>query len=136
MDINELRASIDQIDGELTALFRKRMETAAQIAEYKQKNSLPVFNRERERDILNSVTESVPAELQGYTKTLYQTIFDLSRSYQKKLIKPQSALSKMIEEVTAQTPCERPDRALPLMLNALTLIVDPPDSETESIVVR
>ena len=37
MDINELRASIDQIDGELTALFRKRMETAAQIAEYKQK---------------------------------------------------------------------------------------------------
>ena len=112
MDINELRASIDQIDGELTALFRKRMETAAQIAEYKQKNSLPVFNRERERDILNSVTESVPAELQGYTKTLYQTIFDLSRSYQKKLIKPQSALSKMIEEVTAQTPCERPDRAV------------------------
>ena len=112
MDINELRASIDQIDGELTALFRKRMETAAQIAEYKQKNSLPVFNRERERDILNSVTESVPAELQGYTKTLYQTIFDLSRSYQKKLIKPQSALSKMIEDVTAQTPCERPDRAV------------------------
>ncbi|MGN0542595.1 MAG: bifunctional chorismate mutase/prephenate dehydratase [Acutalibacteraceae bacterium] len=112
MDINELRASIDQIDGELTALFRKRMETAAQIAEYKQKNSLPVFNRERERDILNSVTESVPDELQGYTKTLYQTIFDLSRSYQKKLIKPQSALSKMIEEVTAQTPSERPDRAV------------------------
>ena len=112
MDINELRASIDQIDGELTALFRKRMETAAQIAEYKQKNSLPVFNRERERDILNSVTESVPDELQGYTKTLYQTIFDLSRSYQKKLIKPQSALSKMIEEVTAQPPCERPDRAV------------------------
>lgn len=112
MDINELRASIDQIDGELTALFRKRMETAAQIAEYKQKNSLPVFNRERERDILNSVTESVPDELQGYTKTLYQTIFDLSRSYQKKLIKPQSALSKMIEDVTAQTPCERPDRAV------------------------
>lgn len=112
MDINELRTSIDQIDGELTALFRKRMETAAQIAEYKQKNSLPVFNRERERDILNSVTESVPDELQGYTKTLYQTIFDLSRSYQKKLIKPQSALSKMIEDVTAQTPCERPDRAV------------------------
>lgn len=112
MDIKELRGEIDRIDEELTKLFAERMETAAQIAKFKQENNLPVFNRERERDVLNSVTANVPAEFEVYTKTLYQTIFDLSRSYQKRLIKPQSKLSKMIDEVTAQTPCERPDRAV------------------------
>lgn len=112
MNIDELRLEIDEIDSQLTELFEKRMETAALIAEYKQKNSLPVFNREREREVLNKVTDSVAPELSGYTKTLYQTIFNLSRSYQKKIITPPSSLAKMLEEVTANTPCERPERAI------------------------
>lgn len=112
MDIKELRNNIDRIDSELTALFKERMETAAEIAKYKKENNMPVFNKEREREVLNSVTEGMPTELQGYTKTLYETIFNLSRSYQKKIIRPTSNLSEMIEEVTASTPCERPDRAV------------------------
>ncbi len=112
MDIKDLRNEIDRIDGELTKLFKERMETAAEIAKYKKENNIPVFNKEREREVLNSVTAGMPDELQGHTKTLYETIFNLSRSYQKKIINPQSSLSKMIEEVTASTPCERPDRAV------------------------
>lgn len=111
MDLKELRNEIDRIDGELTKLFAERMKTAAEIAKYKHENNLPVFHREREREVLNKVTASVPEEFEVYTKTLYQTIFDLSRSYQKRLIKPQSKLSKMIDDITAQTPCERPNRA-------------------------
>lgn len=111
MDLKELRNEIDRIDGELTKLFAERMETAAEIAKYKHENNLPVFHREREREVLNKVTSNVPEEFEVYTKTLYQTIFDLSRSYQKRLIKPQSKLSKMIDDITAQTPCERPGRA-------------------------
>lgn len=112
MDIKDLRNEIDSIDRELTALFQKRMAVAAEVAKYKQERNLPVFNKEREREVLNSVTASVPAQLEGYTKTLYETIFNVSRSYQKKLIKPQSPVSKMISDVTAQTPCERPSRAV------------------------
>ena len=112
MDIKELRNSIDRIDGELTKLFRERMEIAAEIAKYKKENNMAVFNKEREREVLNSVTEGMPPELQGYTKTLYETVFNVSRSYQKRIINSQSRLSKMIEEVTSSTPCERPDRAV------------------------
>ncbi len=112
MDIKDLRNNIDRIDGELTKLFKERMETAAEIAKYKNENNMPVFNKEREREVLNSVTAGMPDELQGYTKTLYETIFNLSRSYQKRIINPKSSLSRMIEEVTASTPCERPDRAV------------------------
>lgn len=112
MDIKELRNEIDRIDSELTALFKQRMEIAAGVAKYKKENALPVFDRERERAVLNSVTEKMPEELQVYTKTLYQTIFDLSRSYQKKLICPESGISKLIGEVIAKTPAERPERAV------------------------
>lgn len=111
MDINELRQEIDSIDRQLTELFEKRMKTAAGIAAYKKENGLPVFDRERERKVVNKVTEMSSPEIQVYTKTLYQTIFDLSRTYQKKLINPSSELTKMLDEVTASTPLQMPDRA-------------------------
>ena len=112
MDINGLRQEIDSIDKQLTELFEKRMKTAAEIAAYKKENGLAVYDRERERKVFNKVTEMTSPEIQNYTKTLYQTIFDLSRSYQKKLINPASELAKMLDEVTASTPLQRPDRAV------------------------
>ncbi len=111
MDIKQLRDNIDRIDSELIRLFAERMETAAEIAKYKSENSLPVFNAEREREVINNVTASVPEHLENYTKTLYQTLFNVSRSYQKKLIHPVSELGSFLEEVTAATPCEMPNRA-------------------------
>ena len=112
MDLKELRNDIDRIDAELVKLFCERMEISGKVGKHKKENNLPVFNKEREREVLNSVTASVPPELEGYTKTLYETIFNVSRSYQKKLINPQSSVSKMIEDVTNHTPCVRPDRAI------------------------
>ncbi len=111
MDLNELRNKIDGIDKELVKLFKERMETAAEVGRYKQENGVPVFNRQREREIINNVTDSVPEDLQSYTKTLYQTLFELSRSYQKRIIYPQSDFSKMIEEATAGEPLPMPERA-------------------------
>ena len=111
MDLNELRNKIDSIDKELVKLFKERMETAAEVGRFKQENGVPVFNRQREREIINNVTASVPDELQSYTKTLYQTLFDLSRSYQKRIIYPQSDFSKMIEQATAGEPLPMPERA-------------------------
>ncbi|MBE6820341.1 MAG: chorismate mutase [Ruminococcaceae bacterium] len=111
MDLNELRNKIDSIDKELVKLFKERMETAAEVGRFKQENGIPVFNRQREREIINNVTESVPEELQSYAKTLYQTLFELSRSYQKRIIYPQSDFSKMIEEATAGEPLPMPERA-------------------------
>lgn len=111
MDLLELRNRIDEIDGELTKLFEERMKTAALVGKYKQENNVPVFNRQREREVLNNATSNVSEELQSYTKTLYQTIFELSRSYQKRIIYPQSKFSKMLDEATSGTPVARPERA-------------------------
>ncbi len=111
MDLLELRSRIDVIDGELTKLFEERMKVAAEVGKYKQENNVPVFNREREREVLNNATANVSDDLQSYTKTLYQTIFELSRSYQKRIIYPESKFSKMLADATSGTPVARPERA-------------------------
>ena len=112
MDIKEARKEIDAVDCELTALFEKRMKLAAEIAEYKRQNAKAVFDPAREREIINRVTSEVDPEMERYAKTLYLTLFDLSRSYQKKLLCEPSALSRRIEEVISSTPTEFPRRAV------------------------
>lgn len=111
MDLTELRNRIDEIDGELTKLFEERMKTAALVGKYKQENNVPVFNRQREREVLNNATANVSPEFESYTKTLYQTLFELSRAYQKRIIYPESRFSKMLAQATTGTPSARPERA-------------------------
>ena len=112
MDINELRKEIDSIDNKLVELFEKRMRTAASIADYKRENGLPVSDKSREREVINKVTSRVSPEFGEYARVLYQTIFDVSCSYQRSINAKKSALLEKIEKVTAETPKERPDRAV------------------------
>ncbi len=111
MDIKNLREEIDSIDNELVGLFEKRMRTAAAIADYKKANGLAVSDKGREREVLNKVTARVSPEFSGYLRVLYQTIFDVSCSYQRSISFKNSKLVKKIEKITAETPKERIDRA-------------------------
>lgn len=52
MDLKDIRNDIDKENQEILKLFLERMENAGKVAEYKSKNNLPVFNPEREREIL------------------------------------------------------------------------------------
>lgn len=112
MDIKDLRDEIDTIDSELVRLFEKRMDTAAKIAEFKKSNGLPVFNQGREREVINKVTSETRPELSGYARVLYQTLFDVSRSYQHKINSKQSPLCEKIDKITSETPKLRPERAV------------------------
>ena len=103
MNIEELRKKIDETDTELVRLFEERMKTAAEIADYKMQNNLPVFDAERERKVINKVTDKVDDEFKGYTKSLYNTLFDLSRSYQNKRMNAESPLKKKIDEIISST---------------------------------
>lgn len=90
MDINKLREQIDSIDSQLAALFEERMKTAAAIAEYKKEKGLPVSDESRERKVLDKITAATDSEFVPYAEALYQKIFELSRSYQEKLISSES----------------------------------------------
>jgi chorismate mutase/prephenate dehydratase len=112
MDIKELRNEIDTIDKELVGLFERRMETASKIAQYKKENGLPISDQSREREVINKVTADVKPEFSGYAKVLYQTLFDVSRSYQRKITTSKSKLCEKIEKITSATPQLRPERAV------------------------
>ena len=68
MDINTLRGQIDQIDDQLVKLFTQRMDVAAQIADYKKENNLPIHVPAREREKLADVAEKAGLEMANYTR--------------------------------------------------------------------
>ena len=111
MDLNEYRSKIDAIDSRLVALFAERMETAAEIAAYKKEHHLPVLDAARERQKLCRIAEQAPEALQDETQTLYRLLFELSRSYQNRLLGSASPLPGEIEKAISDTPQLFPTRA-------------------------
>ena len=104
MDLNELRSEIDSIDDQLVKLFGQRMEVAAQIADYKKANNLPILMPVREREKLQDVAEKAGPEMANYTRVLYSMLFELSRSYQSKRNGELSQLYKTITQAIENTP--------------------------------
>ena len=58
-DLLEIRNQIDETDREITALYQKRMELAAEVAEYKIQTGKKVFDKVREREKLEKVSSLV-----------------------------------------------------------------------------
>ncbi len=104
MELKELRGQIDSIDDELVKLFGQRMQVAAQIADYKKENNLPIFVPAREREKLLDVATKAGPEMDNYTRVLYSMLFELSRSYQSKRNVKTSALHERITASIASTP--------------------------------
>lgn len=112
MELNEIRAKIDVIDDEIVKLFADRMDLALNVAKYKKQKGIPVLNRSREREIISRVTEQVPEKLQGYTKVLFSTLFDLSRSYQNGFLTEKSEIALQIENALERTNELFPSKAV------------------------
>lgn len=112
MDLQDYRKQLDQIDDELAALFKRRMETVKLVADYKKEHSAPIMAAGRERDILYRVTGLCGEELQEYTKILYSTLLELSRDYQEgRLTTGESKLCRDILEAVEQSG-DFPNRAV------------------------
>lgn len=112
MNLEECREKIDRIDDQLADLFKERMYLATDVARYKKENGLNVRNRERERDILDRMTEKNGDEIALYTKVFFNTLFDLSRSAQEKILAQETALEKKIRRAIEKTPPLFPQKAV------------------------
>ena len=104
MDLHQLRLEIDKIDDQLVKLFGARMEVAAQIADYKKENGLPILVPAREREKLQDVAQKAGDDMANYTRVLYSMLFELSRSYQSKRNGELSALYHSITQAIENTP--------------------------------
>lgn len=90
----DCRRKIDAIDDQLIELFRERMEMALEIAKIKEEEGVAVLNAGREAQILARVEEKAGEALSNYAKALYETLFELSRSYQNAYLEAQSEPKK------------------------------------------
>ncbi len=81
--LDVLRKEIDIIDDEMRILFEKRMMVVREIGKYKKENNMPIFNPDREIDIINkNVSKLQDESLKSYYITFIQNIMDLSKKYQ------------------------------------------------------
>ncbi|MGM9669027.1 MAG: shikimate kinase [Faecousia sp.] len=85
MTLEELRQQIDALDRQIVPLFCARMALSAQVAAVKQAEGAPIHVPQREQEKLCQVASSSQPGLEGYVKSLYSTVFTLSRDYQQAL---------------------------------------------------
>lgn len=110
-EIKGLREEIDSVDERMCALFKERMGLVAQVAEYKKENELPIHNESRERDVLAKVSKRLGTDLEIYGRTLYRTIFDLSKSYETRITAKHTPLFETLSALVHATPVPFPKRA-------------------------
>ena len=63
MDIQQLRNKIDQLDDQLVRLLSERAAAAAAIGELKAKQGTPIYEPQREQDVINHVRGANPGPL-------------------------------------------------------------------------
>ena len=111
LNLNKIREEINEIDREIIELFKKRMTCASSVAEYKAEHSLPVFDPERERALLTKICNMAGEELDTYALTLYNTMLDVSKAYQHKILNSESQIYNQIKTSLDNTKKEFPSRA-------------------------
>ncbi len=86
-DLQETRRALDAVDRQIVALFEERMNLARDVAEYKIARGLPVLDRSREEQVLESRCALLQdAYWAPALRELYEQIMALSRAEQQKMV--------------------------------------------------
>lgn len=86
-DIKEIRKEINQIDKEMASLFEARMKASKEVALYKKEKALPIFDADREREVIEKNKNYISDEsIKGYYINFLQNTMDVSKSYQSSLL--------------------------------------------------
>ena len=83
MSLDKLRDEINRIDKEIHDLFIERMNVSREVAIFKQEHNLPVFQANREDEIINKVRDNSPENLKNSSEVLFKNIMDISKCKQQ-----------------------------------------------------
>jgi len=111
LDLTKIREEINSTDKEIVALFKHRMNLAADVAEYKKAHNLPVFDAARERELLSKIADMAGNEYEKYALILYHTMMDVSKSYQHTKLSPESDMYSSIQASLESTQKVFPKKA-------------------------
>lgn len=103
MDISDWRRQIDELDRKLAALLNERASAAAEIGKLKRNTKLPIYEPEREQEVIANVQRSSTGPLAARDLAqIYERIMDVMRSIQKNEIAPDSAPVSQETEIESQ----------------------------------
>lgn len=96
IDLQKLRNEIDVIDCQITELFEKRMGICSQVAEYKIGTGKKVFDREREKKVIEKVKELTHNDFNRHgVEELFQQIMAMSRKLQYQLLEKNGVAGRL-----------------------------------------
>lgn len=100
MELDNYRKKIDDIDKEIVALFKDRIDIAESISEFKQKNDMPIFQSERENEVIDKISKNCPKDLKSSCEVLFENIMDISKCKQQQHIYKDSPEMKHYDFLT------------------------------------
>jgi len=87
-ELKKLRSEIDKIDNEILTLLNKRMEIIKKVGELKNNTNAPIYRPEREKEIIDRLTELSKKQNGILNKdeieAIFLEIFAISRSLERK----------------------------------------------------
>lgn len=86
MDLEQIRAEIDRLDSQITALLTERMELTHAVAAYKKENHLPVYHPKREQQVIEKVCSLTKKKYQNALTEIYRCIMEESKKNQCALL--------------------------------------------------
>lgn len=93
IDLNLLRERINEIDEQMVALFKERMETVSMIAEYKKEKGLPILDSSREKAILDRfLSRDYDEDFKKDLKDFLESEMLISRRSQARLLEKDQPL--------------------------------------------
>lgn len=88
MDISDWRKRIDELDAKLVKLLSERSRCAAEVGKLKRRAGLPLYQPEREREILERVQRMNGGPLgNDALKRLFERIIDEARMVEQETFK-------------------------------------------------
>lgn len=94
--LEELRIALDDIDGQITELFEKRMDICAEVGNYKIKNGRKVLDKQREKEKLSDVASKVSGDFNKKgIQELYEHLMSMSRKLQYQKLVETGALGRL-----------------------------------------
>lgn len=96
MDLLKLREQIDEIDGQMVALYEKRMAVCAEVAEYKIGIGKKVFDRVREEEKIRKVKSLTHSDFSARAvEELFEQIMSVSRKLQYQLLAEHGSIGRL-----------------------------------------
>jgi len=87
-ELEQCRKEIDEIDREFITLFERRLDVAIRIANYKKENNMPIYNEERESEVIGKNVDNLKnKEYDLLARRFFLNLMELSRNIQHTIIK-------------------------------------------------